>query len=175
MADDGAGTEPVQPFGAPVTGPQPDGAAGQVPAVRSCNRGHAMPAGANFCAECGSRERVASVAPVAPAYPMQPIYPMYPQAPPVYSYYQPPAYQLPAYPVRQTNGMAVASMILGILWVYWIGSVLALIFGLVGMAQIKRKDEDGMGMAIAGVILGGIGIGVLVLVIVVASTGPGRG
>jgi hypothetical protein len=29
------------------------------------------------------------------------------------------------------NGLAIASMVLGILWLYWIGSILALIFGLV--------------------------------------------
>jgi hypothetical protein len=138
-----------------------------------------MPGGANFCAECGSRERVVSVAPLPQAYPLQPMYPgypVYPQAPPpVYGYYQTPAYQMPAYPVRQTNGLAIASMILGILWLYWLGSVLALIFGLVAMVQIKRKDEDGRGMAIAGIILGGIGVGVLALVIIVASVGSGRG
>ena len=134
-----------------------------------------MPAGANFCAECGSREQVVSVAPLPQAYPLQPMYPVYPQAPPVYPYYQAPAYQLPAYRVRQTNGLAVASMILGILWLYWLGSVLALIFGLVAIAQIKRKDQDGMGMAIAGAILGGVGIGVLALIIIVASVGSGGG
>jgi hypothetical protein len=29
----------------------------------------------------------------------------------------------------QTNGLAIASMVLGIVWVYWLGSVLALVFG----------------------------------------------
>ena len=41
--------------------------------------------------------------------------------PPGYDYYAPTS--------ARTNGMAIASMVLGILWIYWIGSVLALVFG----------------------------------------------
>lgn len=43
-----------------------------------------------------------------------------------------PGHPTPYYvPAQRTNGLAVASMVLGILWLYWIGSILALIFGLV--------------------------------------------
>jgi len=80
-----------------------------------------------------------------------------------------------------TNGMAIASMVLGILWIFGLGSILALIFGYVGLSQIKRKHETGRGMAIAGVVLGWVGVGFLVLFIVLASlptptiqTCPGR-
>lgn len=34
-------------------------------------------------------------------------------------------------PPQAMNGMTIASMVLGILWVYWIGSILALVFGYV--------------------------------------------
>jgi len=62
-------------------------------------------------------------------------------------------------------------MVLGILWLYWIGSVLALIFGYVALNQIRATGDtqQGRGMAIAGVVLGWIGIGLLVLVLVVAA------
>jgi hypothetical protein len=40
----------------------------------------------------------------------------------------------------RTNGMAVASLVLGILWFWWIGSVLALIFGYVGKGEIDRSN-----------------------------------
>jgi hypothetical protein len=60
---------------------------------------------------------------------------------------------------RSTNGLAVASMILGILWIYWIGSILALVFGYIALSQIKRENQDGRGMAIAGTVLGWVGIG----------------
>jgi hypothetical protein len=67
--------------------------------------------------------------------------------------------------------MAIASMVLGILWLWWIGSILALIFGYVGLAQIRQRNEAGKGMAIAGIVLGWIGIGFLILVIILAAAG----
>ena len=68
----------------------------------------------------------------------------------------------------KTNGMAIASMVLGILWIYWIGSILALIFGYVAKGQIDRSGglESGRGMAIAGIVLGWVGVGILILLIV---------
>ena len=65
------------------------------------------------------------------------------------------------YPPRRTNGFAVASMVLGIVWLYWIGSILALVFGYVARAQIRERGEGGDGMAIAGIVLGWIGVGIL--------------
>ena len=69
---------------------------------------------------------------------------------------------------RGTNGMAIASLVLGILWLDWIGSILALIFGYIALSQIKRRQQGGRALAIAGIILGWIGIGFLLLVIVFA-------
>ena len=79
---------------------------------------------------------------------------------------------------QRTNGMAIASMVLGILWLYWVGSVLALIFGYVAKSQIKdsRGTQGGAGMATAGIVLGWIGVGFFVLLIfftVVAAAGSG--
>ena len=76
----------------------------------------------------------------------------------------------PTYPVVQappTNGLAIASMVLGILWIWWIGSLLALIFGYVALNQIRASagTQGGRGMAIAGVVLGWVGVGMLALFI----------
>lgn len=72
-----------------------------------------------------------------------------------------------AYPVaRPTNGMAVASLVLGILWLYWLGSILALVFGYVARRQIRERGEGGDGMAVAGIVLGWIGVATLVVVLV---------
>jgi len=68
-----------------------------------------------------------------------------------------------------TNGLAIASLVLGILWVWWIGSVLALIFGLIARKQIKQRPQGGAGMAIAGIVLGAVGVVSLVAVIVGVS------
>jgi hypothetical protein len=97
-------------------------------------------------------------APGAPASPPPPAFT-------AYSPYAPGIVQ-----ATTTNGLAIASMVLGILWLYWIGSILALVFGYVAKGQIERSAgrQSGKGMAIAGIVLGWIGVGVLALVIVLA-------
>jgi hypothetical protein len=97
-------------------------------------------------------------------------------APPAYgappqTYGPPPSAPYGYTPYAQTqgtNGMAIASMVLGILWIYWIGSILAIIFGFIAMSQIKERNQAGKGMATAGLILGFIGLGTLILVIIFA-------
>jgi hypothetical protein len=98
-----------------------------------------------------------------PQYPQQPPqYPTYPAAGP----YPPPGYGY-GYVHRATNGLAIASMVLGILWLYWVGSILALIFGFIARRQIKERNESGDGMAIAGIVLGFVGIATLAIFIIV--------
>jgi hypothetical protein len=62
--------------------------------------------------------------------------------------------------------MAIASLVLGIVWIYWIGSVLALIFGYIAKSQIKQRQENGGGLATAGIVLGWIGVAIFVLIII---------
>ena len=59
-------------------------------------------------------------------------------------------------------------MVLGILWLYWIGSILALVFGYVAKRQIRERGDAGSGMATAGIVLGWVGIGFLTLGLVAA-------
>ncbi|MBO0824168.1 MAG: DUF4190 domain-containing protein [Actinobacteria bacterium] len=75
--------------------------------------------------------------------------------------YPPPGYGPPGYPVvyqRPTDGLAIASMVLGIVWIYGLGSILAVIFGHVSLRKIANEGKGGRGMAIAGLVLGYIGI-----------------
>lgn len=95
------------------------------------------------------------------------------QQPAFQAFQPPPAGYVAAQPVGygppvKTNGLAIASMVLGILWLYWVGSILALIFGYIAKNAIDRSGgrEAGRGMAIAGIVLGWIGVAVLTLVIV---------
>jgi hypothetical protein len=67
----------------------------------------------------------------------------------------------------KTNGLAITSMILGIIWVYWLGSILAVIFGHIALSQIKRFGQRGRGMAIAGLILGYLGVATLAATIII--------
>ena len=70
-------------------------------------------------------------------------------------------------PVR-TSGYAIASLALGITWLGWIGSVLAVIFGHVALAQVRDGTRSGRGMAIAGLVLGYAGLALLALFVVLA-------
>lgn len=73
----------------------------------------------------------------------------------------------------KTNGFAIASLVLGIVWIYWIGSIIAVIFGHVAIKQIKESGDTqtGRGMAIAGLVLGYVGIAVLAFFIVLVVIG----
>ena len=66
-----------------------------------------------------------------------------------------------------TSGLAIASMVLGILWIYWIGSIVALVLGYLALREIRRDPVriEGKGMAIAGIILGWIGVATLLMAI----------
>jgi Domain of unknown function (DUF4190) len=59
-------------------------------------------------------------------------------------------------------------MVLGIVWIFGVGAVLALIFGLVSRRQIQASNgsQGGGGMATAGIVLGLIGIAAVILWIV---------
>jgi Domain of unknown function (DUF4190) len=90
-------------------------------------------------------------------------------SPPVPGYWpQPPA---PGFvPVTSTNGLAIASLVLGILWLFWVGSLVGLILGLVALRQIKNRNQRGRGIAIAGIVLGILGLVVLVIGIIGAAS-----
>jgi hypothetical protein len=61
---------------------------------------------------------------------------------------------------RTVNGFAVASLVLGLVWMAWIGSVFAVICGHLALAQIRRSRgmQTGKGVAIAGLALGYFGV-----------------
>jgi hypothetical protein len=84
----------------------------------------------------------------APYDPNNP-YGAYPQP----GYAQPYAgYGQPPYPApRGTNTMAILALVFGILV-----APLGLVFGFVARSQIKKTGEDGDGLALAGIIIGGI-------------------
>ena len=107
-----------------------------------------------------------------PPYGQPPYGPPYGQPPYGQQPYGQPPYAPQPYgygwaPPQRTNGLAIASMVLGIVWLYWIGSVLALVFGYVARKQIRERGDAGGGMAIAGIVLGWVGVGILVLFLLI--------
>jgi hypothetical protein len=71
-----------------------------------------------------------------------------------------------------TNGLAIASLVLGIVWIAGLGSLLALIFGVMAKNQIDASGgrQSGRGMAVAGIVLGIVGlIGLVIWIILIAA------
>jgi hypothetical protein len=112
-----------------------------------------------------------------PPHQQLPYPPPPPSGPPTYPAppYGQPYYGGPPAQQRTTNGFAITSMVLGILWIWWIGSVLALIFGYIARKQIRQNNQSGDGMAIAGIVLGWIGVGIFVVVVLLAVVGASSG
>ena len=97
---------------------------------------------------------------------------------PAYPPYQP----VPVQPAQQTDGLATASMVLGICqiipFVGLICAILALIFGWISMRRTKNNPAvRGHGQAVAGFVLGVVGVGIatliMVLIIIAAAAGSG--
>lgn len=95
-------------------------------------------------------------------------------------YGPPPAYRPTPYPgygytpytpTQGTNPFAIASLVMGIVWLWWIGSVLAIIFGFVAHSQIRQTNQGGRGLATAGLILGFIGVGIFVIAVIAIALG----
>jgi hypothetical protein len=103
--------------------------------------------------------------------------------------YQRPGYQQPGVPplpaqapywqqqpqyqrFTTTNGLAIASLVLGILWLFWLGSVASLVFGLIALKQIKDNNEKGRGLAMAGIILSVLALAGLIILIIIGAEAP---
>jgi hypothetical protein len=84
------------------------------------------------------------------------------------------SYPYPNQPLTivRTNGMAVASLVLGITglipFFYLVPAILAIIFGAVSIGQINHSNGAyrGKGMAVAGLVLGIVSIAFWVLIII---------
>jgi uncharacterized protein DUF4190 len=96
--------------------------------------------------------------------------------------YQPWAGGQPAYGYqyenpKQTNGLAVASLVTSIAgiipFLFGIPCVVGIILGFVGLSQIKKTGgvQQGRGLAMAGVIVGFSLIAIFILLVVAVSVG----
>jgi Domain of unknown function (DUF4190) len=97
----------------------------------------------------------------------------YPPPPPGYGpppgYAPPPAgYPAPDYaaygpPAQKTNPLAIGSLVASLVGFvpfcfFGIGSLIGIVLGIVALNQIKQKGEGGRGLAIAGIIVGGVSL-----------------
>jgi Na+/proline symporter len=89
--------------------------------------------------------------------------------------------QVPQAPQVQqgTDGKAIASLVLSIVWVWGLGSLLAVIFAAVSFSDSRKAGQPKQGMAVAGMVIGIVGLAgaalVTLLWIVAASSCPSYG
>ncbi|GAA1352461.1 DUF4190 domain-containing protein [Streptomyces beijiangensis] len=87
--------------------------------------------------------------------------------PPSQPYYGP--YPYPYAPKRPAiNGLAIASLVLGIVCVL---PPLGLVLGIVALVQIKKRGEGGKGLAVAGVVLSSLSTGLALLLVIAGASG----
>lgn len=117
------------------------------------------------------------------------VVPPRPTAPEAFVIAEPPSWRLPPPPPGAPappgpspmapagrSGFAVASMVLGLVGFLAITAVLAVVFGHLALAELKRSGgwRRGKGMALAGTILGWGFVLVFVLSVVVQATESSR-
>ncbi len=73
----------------------------------------------------------------------------------------------PGEEAAETNGLAIASLFLGIIWLFGIGSVLAIVLGYLGMREISASTGrlGGRAIAIAGLVVGIVGLASLAILV----------
>jgi hypothetical protein len=60
---------------------------------------------------------------------------------------------------EETSGLAIASVILGIVWIFGLGSLVAIALGWRALREIDASSElGGRGIAIAGIVIGAVGL-----------------
>lgn len=75
----------------------------------------------------------------------------------------------PGYPAGKTSGLAIASLVCGIIQFVFLGilaSIPAIILGHLARRQIRQTGERGAGMAMAGLVLGYIGVALTIIVVI---------
>jgi hypothetical protein len=80
---------------------------------------------------------------------------------------QPPVFVQPA---RKPNGLAIASLVAGVFWMWWFGSLAAVVMGHVALRQIAESGgkQSGRPVALTGLALGYIGLAALLFVLLFA-------
>ena len=71
-------------------------------------------------------------------------------------------------PYRRPNGLAIASVVAGVLWMWWLGSIAAVVMGHVALRQIAQSGgaQSGRKVALAGLAVGYFALTVLLAIIV---------
>lgn len=95
-----------------------------------------------------------------PGYAQQPGY----SQQPTYQYPQQYGYAPPAPPTNTMALVSLVSSIAGLTLIPFIGSIVGVITGHMARKQLATSNEQGAGMATAGLVIGYIGVGLVVLI-----------
>jgi hypothetical protein len=78
--------------------------------------------------------------------------------------------------VPGTNGLAIAALVCGIVGLFPVAAVFAVVLGIVALNQLRERVQRGRGMAIAGIVLGTLALvgWVILFVVAVATSEPER-
>lgn len=70
-----------------------------------------------------------------------------------------------------TEGLAVVSLILSVLWIFGLGSIAGIVTGVVARRRIRRSHgtKTGNGLAVAGIVVGILTLALTVLVVLALS------
>jgi hypothetical protein len=74
-------------------------------------------------------------------------------------------------PRRTTNGLAVASLVTSVLWMWWLGSIVAIVCGHAALRQIAASGgrQGGRGLAYAGLAIGYTSVLIAALVFLLSA------
>jgi type IV pilus assembly protein PilA len=112
--------------------------------------GETVPDGAAFCSNCGQTSGFQKAGfPVLPSHTGVP----------------------GAIAAEKTSGLAIASLVFGMLFLFFPLSIVAVVLGHVSLSQIKKSAGrlGGRGLAITGLVLGYLGIAVIPLILIIAA------
>ena len=82
-------------------------------------------------------------------------------------------------PGPRTDGFAITSFVVGILsvlcpcWPFFIFPTIGIVFGIIGLSRMGKQPDvySGKGLAIAGIVLGGLAIVMMVVLLILTSLG----
>ncbi len=86
--------------------------------------------------------------------------------PPAGGYPSPGGYPPPGYPPSTgTNGLAIASLVCSLLGLacYGFTALVGIVLGVIALNQVKQTGQQGRGMALAGIIIGGVVIALWII------------
>ena len=78
-------------------------------------------------------------------------------------------------PMPGANGLAIAALCCGLVGLFPIAAIVAVVLGIVALSQLQRRIQRGRGMAIAGIVLGSLWVvGWIVFVVAAVNDAPER-